>query len=393
MRSSLNILICALTAILIASDQAPSDAYTLKKHDVLPRHEKLFMVVDQSVTMNQECPDTHLSRLSVAVKSLKQFYNAIPTPPLWQYGFLTSLITSGDPGGPKVVVPLQTGAPWLVEPYYKLLVANRPFHPWASSTGEALEFCAGMGAETHGNTAVVLFTDGETSGKAAQLSAQALKHLLGDSFRVFGVFVGDSEHGWRNLFKLCRHTGGYVRSWRELIDKKAMADFVRDILVQEISFHYVEIFFQANSANLLPSEAGKLEKVADFLQLIPHYVLVIDGYSIPGWENGRSLRLAMQRAEAVRKALISTYNVSPKRIMVRSIGNSCPRYTYEDPGANLKNAQAVLYLKLPLRNSPYDEKHMHTFGLPMSGVVMNDRERNADDEWAWPLPRSGRSSR
>jgi len=379
------ILILALTAISIVASQVPAEAYLAKEHDFLPNYHKVFLVVDSSATMNQDCADTCLSRLSVAIHSLEQFYNAIPTPPLWQYPFLTSLVVAGNPGGPRILVPLQTGTPGLFEPYYKLLAADRAFHPRASCLGDALEFCAGMGAESFGKTAVVVFTDGETSGQVAQLTAQSLKQIRGDTFSVFGVFVGDSEDGLRNLFKLCKGTGGYVRSWREILNKKAIADFVRDILVREISFHYVEIFFRIDSADLLPSEAGKLENVAHFLQMIPSYDLIIDGYSIPGSEAAIGRRLALQRAEVVKKALVHTYKVSRNRIIVHSMGCDYPRYRHDDPGTNLQNAQSVLYLRLPLRGAPYDEKHLHTFGRPVTGVVMNDRERNSDVEWAWPL--------
>ncbi len=292
-----------------------------------------------------------------------------------------------------MLVPLQTVTPWLLEPYYGLLLAKRPFHPRAASIGDALEFCTGLGAESFGKTAIILFTDGETSGQVAQMTAQSLKHRFGDVFTVFGVFAGDSENGWRNLCKLCKETGGYARSWRELMDKKAMADFVQDVLVQEISFHYVEIFFRPKSADLLPSEAGKLENVATFLHMIPQYNLVIDGYSIPSLEREIGRELALKRAYTVKKALIDAYKVWPKRILVRSLGSAYPRYQYDDPGTNLQNAQAVLYLKLPLHGAPYDEKHMHTFGQPVTGVVMNDRERNGDDEWSWPLPWLSRMNR
>ncbi len=382
-----------LIAVLVAMNHSNAHAYLAKQHDFLPRHPKVLFVVDVSATMNQECADTGRSRRSIALDALKGFVAAVAAPPLWQYGFFTSLVIAGDPKGPALMVPLQIGHPSLFDPFYGLLMRERPFHPRASSLGDALEFCANMAVESPGKTAVVVFTDGETCDRVSELAAQALKHSLGDQFSVFGVFVGDAEFGWRNLTQLCKATGGYVRSWREVLSHKAMRDFVWDILVQEIAFHYIEVFFRANSADLLPSEAGKLGHVAGFLQMIPPYELVIDGHSIPGLEAGKSRRLALQRAEVIRNALARAYGVNAQRIKVRSMGSAYPRYRYDDPGENLRNAEAVVYLRLPLRNAPYDEKHLHTFGRPVNGLVFNGRERNSDEEWAWPASQPSRMRR
>jgi len=388
-----NVAALTFITLLVVTGRIDAYAYLAKKHDFLPRHPKVLFVVDVSATMNQECADTGRSRLSVALGALKQFVAAVPSPPLWQYPFLTSLVVAGDPRGPVLMVPLQIGTLGLFDPYYESLMVKRPFQPRASSVGEALEFCANMAVEAPGRTAVVVFTDGETCDRVSQLTAQALQHALGDELSVFGVFVGDAECGWGNLTQLCSATGGYVRSWRELLTKQAMRDFVWDILVQEVAFHYIEVFFREHSADLLPSEAGKLENVASFLQMIPQYELVIEGYSIPGLEAGQGRRLALQRAEVIKNALARAYGVNPQRIKARSMGSAYPRYKYDDPAANLQNAEAVVYLRLPLRNVPYDEKYLHTFGQPVSGRVFNDRERQSDEEWAWPASWPSRSRR
>jgi hypothetical protein len=39
---------------------------------------------------------------------------------------------------------------------------------------------------------------------------------------------------------------------------------------------------------------------------------------------------------------------------------------------------------LPLRNFPYDEKNLHTFGVKAVGNIFNTKERYSDTEWAWP---------
>ena len=73
--------------------------------------------------------------------------------------------------------------------------------------------------------------------------------------------------------------------------------------------------------------------------------------------------------------------------MVRSWGEELPRYDNDNPDTRPRNREANLYLRLPLRNYPYDEKHLHTFGVEAVGDIYNTQERNKDEEWAWPADR------
>jgi hypothetical protein len=154
--------------------------------------------------------------------------------------------------------------------------------------------------------------------------------------------------------------------------------------VKEIVFPYTEIFFQENSAQLLSSEAIKLEDVAKFLHLIPQYSMVIDGFSIPGSGQLETKQLARQRAAVVKEALVRTYKIRSDRINIRSIGSAYSPYAVENPETRMRNALATLYLRLPLRNSPYNEKQLYTYNQAASGDILNARERLSDMEWAWP---------
>jgi hypothetical protein len=86
----------------------------------------------------------------------------------------------------------------------------------------------------------------------------------------------------------------------------------------------------------------------------------------------------------VKKALVSMYKIHPERILVHSFGEELPRYDNQHPDLRYKNNQTNLYLKLPLRNYPYDEKRLHTFGISAVGDLYNTQERDSDTEWAWP---------
>jgi hypothetical protein len=163
-----------------------------------------------------------------------------------------------------------------------------------------------------------------------------------------------------------------------------MKDFAWDILVREIMFPYPEIFFQSKKADLLPSEALKLESVANFLHAIPQYTLQIDGHTTFLGNTKENYELGMARARNVQRALVAMYKVDPRRILIRSWGEELPRYDNQNPEVRQGNREAVLYLMLPLRNFPYDEKNLYTFGVKAVGDIYNTQDRNGDTEYAWP---------
>ena len=234
-------------------------------------------------------------------------------------------------------------------------------------------------------------------GECPQKTAIALKDAYGKKVQVYGIFFGgDREVGWRNLYEVCKLTGGYCRQWEEVRSKDQMKEFSWDVPVREIMFPYPEIFFKMKSADLLPSEALKLESVANYLHAIPQDVLQIDGHTSFFGDTRGNHQLGMARARNVKDALVKIYKVDPTRIVVRSWGEELPRYDNQNPDTAVRNAQANLYLMLPLRNYPYDEKHLHTFGVSAVGDVYNTQERynpqqrgnifgrDPDAEWAWP---------
>ena len=129
-----------------------------------------------------------------------------------------------------------------------------------------------------------------------------------------------SEVGWRNLYEVCKLTGGYCRAWEDVRTKKQMKEFAWDITVREIMFPYPEIFFPQKSAQLIPSEALKLESVANFLHAIPQYELQIDGHTTFVGDSADNYSLGMKRAASVKDALVKMYRIAPQRIHIRSWG-------------------------------------------------------------------------
>jgi outer membrane protein OmpA-like peptidoglycan-associated protein len=356
-----------------------------KNHDYLPQVHNVIFLFDVSDSMIAGYPENYdMQRLFIATRALSLFNYNMPHVPRWQYDVNTALITYGDCKVPNLLVPL---SPFAAEKYKPLYGRLRNYGSGPYKTAglpQALQLAGSMALSAAGRTAIVIFSDGGNSGECPQCTAEALKKELGDKVVVYAVFFGDREIGWRNLYEVCKLTGGYTRHWEEVRSKPQMRDFVRDITVREIMFPYPEIFFQEKSAELIPSEALKLESVANFLNAIPQYHLQIDGHTTFFGSTKDNYKLGMERAKNVKETLVKMYRVHPDRIQVRSWGEELPRYDNQNPDVAQRNRETDLYLTLPLRNYSYDEKNMHTFGVNAVGDLHNTQERVGDEEWAWP---------
>ena len=389
-----------LACMLFLSANAPAEVIENKKHDFVPRVHNLIFIMDVSDSMMMGYPKGYdHSRLFVATRAFQWFNDVMPHVPRWQYDLNTALITFGDCQTPRLAGLL---SPWDRTRYgrdYACLRKKERFNPWRTATlQDALQLAGSLATKAAGRTGIVIFTDGGTGGECPQTTATAMKNFFGDKLVIYGAYFGNTEVGYRNLYELCKLTGGYSRSWEEVRSKPQMKDFAWDITVREIMFPYPEIFFAQQSADLLPSEALKLEAVANFLHAIPQYVLQLDGHSDFFGTTTDNYKVARQRADNVKNALVNMYKVDPGRILVRSWGEELPRYNNTNPEQRYRNREANLYLMLPLRSAPYDEKRLHTFGTPTVGHLYNTQERDADDEWAWvakpppgdpPIPRAG----
>lgn len=390
-----NTAILAFILIALASQAAFADKIVEKQHDFIPRFHNIIFLMDVSDSMTRGYPKgfDH-SRLYVATRALFRFNRSMPPVPKWQYDLNSALITFGDCEVPKLLGPL---SPWDRKKYDKVYkrIRQEKWGPWQMATlQDALQMAGSMICDTSGKTAIVILSDGGSMGEGPQATAAAIKEKYGDKVFIYGIFFGKKEVGWRNLYETCKLTGGYARAWEEVRTKKTMKDMSWDILVREIVFPYPEIFFKAESADLLPSEAIKLETVANFLHAIPKYVLQIDGHTTFIGAPRDNYKLGLERAKQVKRALVNMYKIDPRRILVRSWGEELPYYDNQNPEIRLRNRRANLYLMLPLRNFPYNEKGLNTFGENAVGDIYITRERNSDKEWAWPAtpPPGGRSA-
>jgi outer membrane protein OmpA-like peptidoglycan-associated protein len=108
-------------------------------------------------------------------------------------------------------------------------------------------------------------------------------------------------------------------------------------------FHeYLSFYFAPGSAFLRPEEAQKIESFSDFLRRNPRIRLALTGYAdITGGESLRNLELSLERAEAVRAALVGS-GIDPSRIDDISVGRGASqRATRGSPPGDQGGDEAV----------------------------------------------------
>lgn len=111
---------------------------------------------------------------------------------------------------------------------------------------------------------------------------------------------------------------------------------------QEDLVHNVgdRIFFDLDSAVLLPDARRTLERQAEWLGLYPELRLVIEGHCDERGTREYNLALGERRANAVREYLI-TYGIAPSRLRTISYGKERPYALGHDEEAWALNRRAV----------------------------------------------------
>ena len=106
------------------------------------------------------------------------------------------------------------------------------------------------------------------------------------------------------------------------------------------------VYFDFDRATIKPSETGKIEEVAKYLQANPTHAVQIEGHCDERGTEQYNLSLGERRSLSVREYLV-TAGIQPDRIFTISYGESRPA----DPGHNeaawAKNRRGVFVLLTP----------------------------------------------
>ncbi len=105
-------------------------------------------------------------------------------------------------------------------------------------------------------------------------------------------------------------------------------------VVDQVQEYRKDIFFKISTTTIVRAEMAKVAEVAQYMKDNPNTSVVITGYADKGTGTmALNLRLAKQRAEAVRKALVNNYGIASSRITVKSMGEA-EHQPYSDPVDN-----------------------------------------------------------
>lgn len=92
-----------------------------------------------------------------------------------------------------------------------------------------------------------------------------------------------------------------------------------------------EVFFKINSVTISSTEEQKVREVAEYLKKYPNAKVELFGVADKGTGNAAiNAKLAAQRADAVKNALINNYGIMPDRISVDSKGDTVQPFSDND---------------------------------------------------------------
>ena len=93
----------------------------------------------------------------------------------------------------------------------------------------------------------------------------------------------------------------------------------------------IDVFFEINKWEIRPSEAVKVKQMAEYLQKYPKAKVKMTGYADAGTGNNEiNDKLAAERANVVREALINQYGISESRITYDSKGSRVQPFAEND---------------------------------------------------------------
>ncbi len=101
---------------------------------------------------------------------------------------------------------------------------------------------------------------------------------------------------------------------------EAKPEIVREVRVDNRLNTECDVFFNIGSYTITASQMPNVERIASYMRSHPASKVVIKGYASRDGNLDFNLRLAQQRADAVRHALISRYKISASRIQAKGQG-------------------------------------------------------------------------
>jgi len=112
-----------------------------------------------------------------------------------------------------------------------------------------------------------------------------------------------------------------IRYVEKIVEKRVEVPVAPEVKAEKIEPIRRDVFFTINSFKIVPAEEQKVKDIVEYMNKYPTAKVIVTGYADAGTGNDRiNDRLAAQRADAVVKALKTTYGIPESRISYDSKG-------------------------------------------------------------------------
>jgi outer membrane protein OmpA-like peptidoglycan-associated protein len=102
------------------------------------------------------------------------------------------------------------------------------------------------------------------------------------------------------------------------------------------------IYFDFNSATIRPESAPVLKEIAQVMTDHPDWKLSVNGHTDNVGGDAYNMKLSVKRAESVKQALVSEYNIAGERFETAGFGAGSPVDTNDTPEGRAKNRRVEL---------------------------------------------------
>jgi OOP family OmpA-OmpF porin len=118
-------------------------------------------------------------------------------------------------------------------------------------------------------------------------------------------------------------------------------------LLETGSIRLERVYFETNSANLLPESEATLNEAGEALEKFPDLQIEVQGHTDTRGSNAYNQKLSQARAESVRSYLLAHFQLSADNLVAKGYGESQPETKERNEEELLRNRRVVLKVLNP----------------------------------------------
>lgn len=118
-------------------------------------------------------------------------------------------------------------------------------------------------------------------------------------------------------------------------------------LIETGSIRLENIYFETNSARLLPESEATLNEAGAVLEKFADLQIEVEGHTDTRGSAAHNLRLSQSRSEAVRQFLLERFQLKPANYVARGYGETRPETEERNDEELLRNRRVVLRVTNP----------------------------------------------